>query len=58
MKTLPITSDMDIDSMPQIDRFCDSQNIYIIETDADYATLPQPIIDMINKSKVDNNVAL
>lgn len=45
MKTLPIHPDIDLSAIPHIDRFCDASNVYLIETEADYALLPQEIRD-------------
>lgn len=43
MKIIPIGPNIDIENIPQIDRVCDSNNIYIIETSADYAALPASV---------------
>ena len=48
MITIAIAEGMDVSSVPQIDRFTDGVNVYIVQTQADYALLPQAIQDQIS----------
>lgn len=51
MQIIPVTQTKpDIADIPQINRFTDGVNYFVIETDADYQRLPQPIKDMIAAS--------
>lgn len=50
MITLPIAANMDFSSIPHINRFCDTENIYLLEVEEDFELLPQYIKDMVNKS--------
>lgn len=49
MKIIPIAPGLDVAEIPQIDRFTDGVNIYIVETEKDYDALPQQIKDMRQK---------
>lgn len=51
MQIIPVSqTNPDIADIPQINRFTDGSNYFVIETDADYQKLPQPIQDMISAS--------
>ena len=47
MKIITVSPNMDIAAIPQINRFTDGVNIYIVETKADYAALPASIQTML-----------
>lgn len=51
MKIIPVSqTNPDIAEIPQINRFTDGVNYFVIETDDDYQQLPQSIQDMIAAS--------
>lgn len=57
MKTIPIAANLDMQSIPQIDRRCDTENIYIIESIEDYANLPAEMYANYLAEKESQNAA-
>lgn len=51
MKIIPVSqSSPDISEFPQINRFTDGVNYFVIEKESDYQKLPESIQDMIAAS--------
>lgn len=52
MKIFPCNTAQDISIVPQLNRFTDMTNIYIVETVTDYDALPQSVKDMLGPDQL------